>query len=176
MFKKITALIVLVALVVNLMGYFVIFQCTQLLFRHEMADQIRAGTYSGKLENITVSKKSSEGILEFSDDGEFYFQGILYDVVASHSTGDSILYSCIQDKNEQSLVNKFTLFLHQHSGLTDTKKAKPILALIEHLLTQALVQNFFSQNTFSEKEFLFPILTYRISPVFIPDFYPPPKA
>ena len=177
MLKKIIAFVLLIALMVNIMGYFVIFQCNQFLLRHEMADQIRAGTYIGKLENIKISKESPDRNLKFSDENdEFFYHGFLYDMVAVDSTKDTITYTCIRDKNEQSLVDKFTLFLHQHSGFQETKKAKPILALIQHLFLQALIQKTLSPKPCTEKEFLFPVMVCHIIPVFLPDFSPPPEA
>ena len=177
MLKKITAFFVLAALMVNMMGYFVIFQCNQLILRHEMAGLIRSGTYSGRLETIRISKKSPDRNLKFSDENdEFYYHGLLYDMVAVASTNDTITYSCVQDKNEQSLDDNFTAFLHSHPGFQETKKAKPILALIQHLVCQALIQKTLALKPISEIDFQFPHLIYSLTAVFLPDVSHPPES
>ena len=176
MLQKITAFLLLIALTVNLMGYYVIFQCNQLVLRYEMAALIRAGAYTSKFENIKISKNATGRALEFSNDDEFYYQGILYDLIARSSTKDTETYICIQDKNEQSLISNFTQFLRQNSDLKDTKKSKPILALIQQLINQALIQKTLSPKTFLEKDFIFPVMICRITPVFLPCFSPPPET
>jgi len=176
MLKKITAFVLLVALMVNVMGYFVIFQCNRFLIRHEMADLISSGAFSGKTDLIRILKNAPCEDLVFKDKNEFSYRGILYDIVSEASSGDSIIYTCIRDDNEQNLVDKFALFLHQHSGFQETTKAKPILALIQHLILQALVQKPSLPKTFPEKDFLFPVMICRYAPVYLPELYPPPET
>jgi hypothetical protein len=164
-----------VALLVNLMGHFVIFQCNQFLLHHQMKDMVKSGTFADNLERIRISNKSNNTCLKFMDENEFYFQNKLYDIVARVTNIDSTTYICIQDKNEQSLINNFTLFLHQHSDFRDNAKAKPILALFQHLLIQALVQPTLSLKQFNEQGFLFPDLISHNVSVYLPHFSPPPE-
>ena len=161
---------------VNLMGYFVIFHCNKLLLRHEMSTLIKAGVHQGELETITYSLKSTGRNTVISEDNELYYRGMLYDVVATIITGDSITFSCIRDKNEQSLISNFTQFLRHHSGFNETKKAKPILALIQHLLTQALVQKTILPLPFPEHSVHFPALIYPFYMVYPAGVSPPPKT
>ena len=141
MLNKVTAIFVLIALLVNLMGHFVIFQCNQLLLRHQMADMILAGSYTGRLEKINIAKNSTGRYLKFSEEpDEFYYHGYLYDLVAEISTRDTTTYICIQDKDEQSLNDHFVSFLQSHAAFQNTSKSKPIQALIQHLVSQALIQ------------------------------------
>ena len=177
MFKKITALLLLMAILVNLTGYFVIYQVDRLLLRHEMSGLIKAGAISGGLEKITLFKGHDDSTLEFTHEhDEFCFHGILYDVVSCVISNDSISYTCVRDNNEQSLISSYTMFIRQHSGLRDTGKEKPILALVLHLLTQAIIQKIPPSATLSVNDFIFPALCYRISDGSPPDIFPPPET
>ena len=158
------------------MGYFVIFQCNQLLLRHEIAILIKAGVHQGELEIIKYSVKSPGRNILISEDNELYYHGILYDVVASNTTNDTITCSCIRDHNEQSLINNFTRFLNQHAGFNETKKAKPIIALIQHLLTQALIQKTISPEPVPEMRVHFPLVIFHLFRVFLAGISPPPKT
>ncbi|MEI7725037.1 MAG: hypothetical protein WCK09_08020 [Bacteroidota bacterium] len=175
MLRKIAVFLLLIALMVNLMGYFVIFQFNQLLLRHEMASEISSGMPSLKLEKIKIPKATPDKTLKFSDDNEFYYNGILYDVVSKVSLKDTITYTCIRDANEQNLINRVSLFLHNSSALKNTRKAKSILVLIENLMNQALTQKTLLPKSFPQKDFLFPVMSCHITIVFFPDYSPPPE-
>jgi hypothetical protein len=176
MLKKITAFVLLIALMVNVMGYFVIFQCNRFLIRHEMAALISSGAFRGKTHLIKILKDAPCGDLVFKDKNEFSYRGSLYDIVSATSSSDTIIYTCIRDDNEQNLTDKFALFLRQHSGFQETSKAKPILALIQHLIFQALVQKPALPKPFTEKDFLFPVMICRFTTVYLPEPYPPPET
>jgi hypothetical protein len=175
MLKKITALFLIVALMVNLIGYFVIFQCNRFVLRFEMAEQIRSVT-PGNLETIKIPISSPDRNLVFSDKNEFFYHGLLYDMVTRVISHDTITYTCIQDKNEQNLLDEFSQFLNQDPGSPDTKNSNPVLALILDLVNQALIQKTISPKPSEVRDFVFPVLTCHISEIFLPVVCPPPKA
>lgn len=176
MVKKITAFVVLIALMVNLMGHFVIFQCNQLILQREMAEMIRAGTYAGKLEIFRFPQKSAFRQFNPAEENEFCYHGVLYDVIARDSRNDTTMVICLQDKNEQNLVNNFTLFLREHPNDQNTGKTTPLLALAQLLLIQALIQKTALQRPSAEQDFFYPVLICHCPRVFLTDFTPPPET
>jgi len=173
--KQIISFFLLLALLVNLMGYFVIFQCSRMILRCEMAEMIRTGTCEKKYETIRIANTGRGKNAELQDENEISFNGILYDIVKTTRNHEGVTYTCVRDDKEQNLLSKFSLLLRQTEAFGESHKARPILALFCQLILQATIQKATTQRPFTALAFNYPVLTCPISPVYLPVFSPPPE-
>ena len=108
--KKITAIVLLVIFLFNIMGYFIAFKITQHQIKCEVAGRISSFELSKFTENnteltkIKVHKRELHKIV-FKDKGkEIFLDNKMYDIVKTTETDEHIIYHCLHDKEESILV------------------------------------------------------------------------
>lgn len=86
-------------------GYYPVFRIMQLGIQEEMELRIAASIPTEQLHAIAVG--SSEEVDWQRAGKEFKFRNDLYDVVRSESRGDSTVYYCVKDSEEEKLFDGF---------------------------------------------------------------------
>jgi len=86
-------------------GYFFVFKLQQHEIRQEIKQQIKAGVPEDelvlfKIPNTSAGKPRS---LQHIHEGEFRYNGVMYDVTRQETHGDTIWYYCLADEKETQL-------------------------------------------------------------------------
>ena len=69
--------------------------------------QIRTGIRDSDLHVISIPVEGSDAIKWIKENKEFTFKGELYDVVRRENKEDAILFYCLKDSKEKSLIAAF---------------------------------------------------------------------
>jgi len=163
--KRIIALVVLVFLLINAMGYYFLFELKKHLIRKEMQELVASGRMTENYTVLTINDHERNPEFKRADKKEFRYQGRLYDIIREVRKGNTVVYYCYRDKKEEILF----------SNLRKTRQVKLFSFLSRHLLTQALPWG--ASSNPSQSGMTFPFLPYNFtilgfSPV-IP--VPPPE-
>lgn len=75
--------------------------------RHAVKKQLIAGVEKTELTLLTFRMPQDAHRLEWEEEGEFAFEGQMYDVVEQHTVGDSVFYRCWADNEETVLYRRF---------------------------------------------------------------------
>lgn len=88
----------------NIIGYVVVFSVRDSCNRKQMCEKLEQ---SISIAQIRIHKSEIRNIA-FKDNGkEFWFRGELYDIKSKHIDNDFIVFNCIKDKTEKSLLAGF---------------------------------------------------------------------
>jgi hypothetical protein len=175
MMKRCISILLLLALFVNTLGYFLVFKCTQFVARQEMLDQIRNGSYPGELTLLNIVKPWQDKHFRWKEHGEFVYFGRLYDVVATKKKGDTICFFCIPDKREERLIHQFTLLNHHHQNQGTHEKSRPVSAMLYHLITIALIQDHTPVSDYRGDLFTYPCYHSSTAPGYLDQAVLPPE-
>jgi len=102
-------------------GTWVVFGVYQYEARNEMKNFIQSNK---EKFDITEFKITATNAAEFTIDGadELTYKSIKYDIVTKKESNKSIIFLCIEDKNETNLINTFhSLIEKQHSQSPKSK-------------------------------------------------------
>lgn len=67
---------------------------------------IRDGNYHIPLDEIVITSETADQLIWLDDNLEFSYQGHMYDLVCTDVRNDTIIYHCINDKTEESLIHE----------------------------------------------------------------------
>ncbi|PKP02308.1 MAG: hypothetical protein CVU11_12315 [Bacteroidetes bacterium HGW-Bacteroidetes-6] len=105
--KKITAILLVLMLLLNSVGYFFIFETARFWVQKDVKKQIKAGVPDSELSVISISETDIlQGNLGFrwvKKNKEFVFQNQMYDVVRSDLFNGKYIFYCIHDEQETQL-------------------------------------------------------------------------
>ncbi|MGB3947378.1 MAG: hypothetical protein WBM13_05320 [Bacteroidia bacterium] len=121
--KKAFSFVLLAIFLFNIVGYFIAFKIVQHKVRSEVKTAIKQTLTANQLTVIEIYKTGQNQLIWKEKNKEFYYKGELYDIVKTEEKTESIIYYCINDKQEEQLF--------------------------EHL--EEHVNNYMSENHFSKK-------------------------
>ena len=173
--KKTVVIAVLFVFLVNTMGYYFVFTCNQYLAKKEMFSRIKGGDFHPDLVLLKIFHPEKERRFRRMEKNEFTYYGRLYDIVVERKSGDTTLFFCLHDKKEEAVIADFTNWLRYSGRSGSTSKDNPIHALLQNLITQALVQNTALPIQGQGIGFNFPVFQSPIFPVYLVHFAPPPE-
>ena len=104
--KRLFAYLFLFLYSYNLAGYLVVFSVRQNLVRSEMKRALKASVPQSELTPFafhTASLEQGKYPLQWIESNEFRFAGGMYDIVRSHTAGDTTYYLCVNDTQEEEL-------------------------------------------------------------------------
>lgn len=87
----------------------------QSFFKNDAANQLNGFIKDDNLELIRIHKNDindNSSIINFTEEDEFLYGGMMYDVYKTAVKGDSIYYYCVSDENENNLEKAFASYLN----------------------------------------------------------------
>lgn len=172
--KRILVSILISSILINCMGYHIIFGIRQNLLRSEISRTIREGNFREDIIQIRIIKPGLYPQFKRTDKGEFILAGVYYDIVKEQITGDTTIFYCLHDSKEESWVNHFQTYLSGSRRQGD-KAPSPLRALFQNFISEALIQRT-SDFRYSQPEtFEFRASEPAVRQGFTHDLSPPPK-
>jgi hypothetical protein len=112
--KKLTAILLVCLLCLNLFGYQLFFYLQIKEAKAQMKEQIALFENAGLFTTIQVDVKESSAII-WENESEFIYGDNLYDVIEKKQSGNNISITCIADTKEDKLVSTFNNLNKQSS-------------------------------------------------------------
>jgi hypothetical protein len=169
--KRVFAALITLLFLFNMMGYYFVFSYNQYLVRSEMKSFIKAGYFE---DSYVVLKIANSDFIRV-DKGEFRYKDKLYDIVSETKSGDSTLFKCINDKNEERLLAGFHRTFELASSQNNPVKARHARAMLYHVIKLALPEYRQNQPPLIRTKFSFINPLLPLSSIFYPPGNPPPK-
>lgn len=107
--KKILSIFLLSIFLFNTAGYYFAFKVVQWQTKVDMKTYIQSGQFNSQLTVISIDKSELKD-LERIDEKEIKYKNQFYDIVFSKQTCTSVIYYCINDKQEENLFS----YLNDH--------------------------------------------------------------
>ncbi len=144
------------------------------LCKKEMKRKIKAGLKEEELHHFKLSKEEYEQ-LDWIHAKEFRLKDEMFDVVRKESlSNDTILLSCINDKQESILFANLNEHIEQHFDIQ--KDGKPYSkTLIKLIKIQALLHSYQHNSYIDFNEFYFAKNKYLLASEYLPLIVPPPE-
>jgi len=146
MIKRLLASGLILLFLFNIFGYYFIYQYNRFLIRLEVKARIRSGTMNEQAEILVLSNPLPSHDFRWINRKEFRYRGRLYDVISIKRNGDSTLIHCINDKNEESLIARYSTFLGTRSWDDLAGRAKNARIMLDHLIKHALLKETISRE------------------------------
>ena len=132
--KKAASIFLLSIFLINTVGYFIVFKVAQLEARKEIKFKIKLGIPDRELTAIEFKKSDLQNIHWVKENKEFYYGNKLFDVVKKDEKVSSVVFYCIDDKQEQvlfsSLDEQVNTFITSHKPKSKSSSKK----LNEHVV------------------------------------------
>lgn len=106
---KISTLILCGLLIYNSLGYFLVLSMVRVAVRHEKWAQLST-IPNAQLTSYIFNKNKPDSRLKVLNDHEISINGKLFDVVRQSEDKDQIIYYCIHDAKEETLIAKTRQF------------------------------------------------------------------
>jgi len=142
--------------------------------KNEMKAVIRGGDFQSQYEEITVVNPGSNRDFKMLDKDEIQYMGKMYDVISSRTSGNSIIFKCINDTREEQLLSRYDRYSSWSAGMNLPERSRNSQALLYHIIKHALLNkaSFKPPKTTSVVLFFEP--SHNINSVaLLPDFPPP---
>jgi len=113
---KLINFFLLFVIFINLAGAPFLFIVLQKKIKREMKRLVLSQVPAELLIPFTlpVNRNLSEAAgFEFIHDKEFRYRGMMFDIIKQEVTGDSVKYLCVNDTNEEALLNAFFAQTHK---------------------------------------------------------------
>jgi len=107
--KKLASILLLLCLLLNIVGYHIIFHLRQAEIKGEMKKFLRMKANSGDEIDFVFSLNDKKAIskLEWEENDEFRFNGQMYDLIEKRIERNKLILRCISDDKETCLMKKF---------------------------------------------------------------------
>ncbi|MFH1159876.1 MAG: hypothetical protein V1733_02890 [bacterium] len=160
--RKTLALGLLLVILLNSMGYYVIFELNRYIIRKEMRGLIGTGK---KISMLEITDPGNDKNFRWVDTHEILVHGRLYDVIYTSQRGTKTLYYCYRDVKEEKLISAF--HRANNSKLTQA---------LWHMLSKIVVTfHTLRIDQVSPVSYSYPQLICKTCSVFLPPGNPPPR-
>ncbi|MCE9539543.1 MAG: hypothetical protein K8R85_10025 [Bacteroidetes bacterium] len=140
--KKIAVIFFLFVFLFNTMGYFIAFKAVHYQIKKEIKAEIKRKVNPSELTVIVINKKRINQIDWLENGKEMYHDGKLYDIVRNTENDTSIIYYCINDKQEEELFAHLEEHINAHIAAN-----KPIRNKSTKKLADNIIKLYFSNKT-----------------------------
>lgn len=130
---QITCVLLLLCMITNSSGFFLVFCCQQFKLKQEMKHYLSLHPQNPDVIRLSFSAQELKG-LAWEGDDEFSLQGRMYDVISNVQQGEKRILYCVEDSNETTLIQNF--LQHSESKLPAKDKTS---ALTEWLSSPFLI-------------------------------------
>jgi hypothetical protein len=172
----------LVLLLYNAVGYFLVFHVRQQIAQQEFEDFINNGNYSD--EDLTLFKIPIQEYYESTGKdfhrvaGDLEYNGKFYEKVKERLQNDTIYIYCLNNEKEEELLAQLSDHIQTHLVDSKNKQSKPeksaIDLLKEYLPKTSITMLPVSFSILTSEENNRPNLLFRSTDLSIPT--PPPKV
>ncbi len=161
--KKSLAFLILLVLLFNSIGYYLLFEVKRHVIKKEMQAAIQHR--SSKMVILKIDHPEKDREFQRIDKKEFRYKGAMYDIVREISTGNTTVFVCIHDVKETGLF----------AGLKQEPKNRDHPALWDHqvMIFSSIPAIELNMDGFSE--LLFPKLEISINSPTLGTWSPPPE-
>jgi hypothetical protein len=142
----------LVIFLYNSMGNYLVFELNKFRVKQEVQAMIRNRKLISQCQVFKVFQPENNPDLQRIERREIRFKGRLYDIIRETKEANVTTFYCIQDKMEELLI----------AGFKEAQNRKTTLALLHHLITQALPVEL---KSIAERPFTEVLFRDRTSPV-----------
>jgi hypothetical protein len=139
------------------MGNYLVFELNKYRVKQEVQTLIRNRKLSSQCQVFNVFQPENNPDLQRIERREIRFKGRLYDVIRETRKDNVTTFYCLQDKKEELLI----------AGFKEAQNRKTTLALLHHLITQALPVELKSKAERPSTEILFPDKPSPVAPVYL---------
>ena len=113
--KKAAAILILLVIVFQMIGVFLLFKAKQIEIRQEVKMRIKTGVPESELTVLTFdTPKINE--LKWIKDYEFSYKGQMYDIVETRVVNNKIIYLCLPDYQETKLFKNLNKIVGNELG------------------------------------------------------------
>lgn len=102
--RKCLFILLITTILLNSCGYLFLYLELKKQNKKEMLNRISSYIPDDQLTKIKILKSSMP---HWESTDEFEYNGSMYDVVRMEDKGDYILYSCLNDKKEETIIKNF---------------------------------------------------------------------
>lgn len=164
--NKIISVVLLLAIVFNTMGYFVICRIYRNSLRTESYRHIKEE--EGMLSVIRISKKKLNE-LNFIEENEFIYENEYYDISRTVESEDSITFICYKDEKETKLDKNIVSYFDAHDILcqkNDNKRNQHIKPIYQYdgINTSIVCFRFFPGLSSNKSHFFKQVCDFRAAP------------
>ena len=112
--KKVLPIVLLAIFLFNVGGYFIAFKVEQYQEKEKIELEIKAGVNKEDLSKIVINKADLASVEWTEADQEMRYNNSLFDVVRSEETPTTMIYYCINDSKEDSLITDLDNHINTH--------------------------------------------------------------
>jgi len=170
--KKAAAILVLMIIIFQMVGVFILFKVRQNHIKQEVKMLIKAGIPSSKLTILTFSTANNND-LRWVDDHEFVFNNQMYDVVKTIEKESEIAYHCLPDTLETQLFKNLNKTVGNEMGKDKTKSDSKVCVFANWFFIDALPYDFDAKNARESLLASYMFVTNNWDSVIE---YPPPRS
>jgi hypothetical protein len=136
----------------NIAGYYAVFKVLHLQVKNQVWKLQKSTIPEQDLILFSSDIKSSEEF-EWVNNHEFRFEGALYDIIRTSSEGTGIKWHCINDQQEEQILQRLKQQVHQQNG-HPAKNAKQLAkSLVKDYIFEHFTADFY---TVFSKHFFYP--------------------
>lgn len=161
--KKSLAFLILLVLLFNSIGYYLLFELKKYVIKKEMQSAIRHP--SSKMVVLKIDHLEKDHEFQRIDKKEFRYKGAMYDIVREITTGHTTVFVCILDAKETGLF----------AGLKRETKNRDHPALWDHQVMIFLSIPAIELNITGFSELMFPKLELSFNSPTLGTWSPPPE-
>jgi hypothetical protein len=175
--KKFVSILLAALILYNMLGYMVVFQSYRFAIRKEVKRRIKNTVPENELIVIRLTAedmRSGKNGYKKLDRNEFRLSDKLYDIVKRSATGDTTVFYCINDKQEEQLFANLDAHIKRQTDSNSPARQRSDL-LIKNLVKQALLKQYTFQLP-DAYSYAYDLANVAIPEYSLPDIpSPPPK-
>ena len=133
--KKITAIVLLVCLFLNIIGYHIVFHVRKGEIKADMKKLLRLSDQNTEQFVFSLADKTAIEKLEWEGEDEFRLNGSMYDVIEKKIVNGKWMIRCVSDTKETELIKKYQDITKNDFGSSSRNKSMTLLQLIGSLYT-----------------------------------------
>jgi len=163
--KKIFSAVMVLVILFNAAGYFIVYEMDRYLIRKEMFSLLEHGCFSRSLTVLSIYDPSNDPSFKRTEDREIEYHGKMYDVARETRSGKVYTFYCLHDEQEDLLI----------AGMNSMHQNKNASNLLQHFISIALPVA--SERSIPQefRKICYLPITERFHNRSLIPFYPPPE-
>jgi hypothetical protein len=172
---RILSILLIPLFLFNTFGNYFVFTYNRFVLRNEMNNLIKSRHFDKECTVIKIAYAKRNGDFTRVNDNEFRFKGVLYDIISEDLQDGILTIRCINDRQEDNLINGFSRSQELANDLASPFTSKHAAALRYHIITHALIESALSQPVQYPKAIKFQNLPCSFYFIINQPPAPPPK-